>query len=269
MSRTISNAAVCHRASSDHPPTQFAFSLEYGDYRFVWIASKRIILREIWVSNVALYRDRISLQIKTNQLRALPRCVNQCHLPCTPNLVGFKFIKGSACIWCSSSSPSTFFSVFWGTIAFKLHHWYVVLVCWNSHPDKSPHLWSLPGPWLWLIALQTRVPGQEYWRGMGWHGHTGKNNSVSESPEKVQKFHWQRSLLKPHTVRRTNVSDSHHPGYLFQRNLHAMEGFLVLGSQLLIDHTFLWESAILLWTGSQANSILKSSYFEITREMLY
>lgn len=33
--------------------------------------------------------------------------------------------------------------------------------------DKSPHLWSLLGPWLWLIALQTHVPGQEYWRGGG------------------------------------------------------------------------------------------------------
>lgn len=135
--------------------------------------------------------------------------------------------------------------------------------------DKSPHLWSLLGPWLWLIALQTHVPGQEYWRGVWWHGHSGKNNSISKSPKKVQKFCWQRNLLKPYIVRFTNVFDSHHPGYLFQTNLHAMEGFLVLGFQLLIDHTFLWESAILLWTESQANSILKSSYFEVTREMLY
>lgn len=64
MPRTISNEAVCHSASSDNPPTQFAFSLEYGDYRFLWIASKRIILREIWLSNVALYRTEFLFKSK-------------------------------------------------------------------------------------------------------------------------------------------------------------------------------------------------------------
>lgn len=40
--------------------------------------------------------------------------------------------------------------------------------------------------------------------------------------------------------------DSIHLEYLSQRNLHAVEGLLLLGSQVLIDHTFLWESAMLL-----------------------
>lgn len=36
--------------------------------------------------------------------------------------------------------------------------------------NESPHLWSLLGPWLWLIALQIHIPGQEYWRGGGGGG---------------------------------------------------------------------------------------------------
>lgn len=79
----------------------------------------------------------------------------------------------------------------------------------------------------------------------------------------------ERSLKTPHSqVNNSACFPSLCVSFPSKSACHGVKGLLLLGGQVLIDHTFLRK--VLCYYEQEAKQIpfLKSSYFEVTREML-